>query len=100
MKENWEVELRINGENVLTIGSTGYVAGIPEIDEKANIVRSAAEHLNAFIGPKRTESDLAAKQVELLRGLQDAVLFGLDMKEPLSCMLDIIQDKINKLEGK
>lgn len=55
MTDHWEVELRINGEEVLLIGNTGYLAGDPDIAEKADIVRDAAEHLIAFIGPEEPQ---------------------------------------------
>lgn len=50
--ESWEVEVRINGETVLTIGGLGaaHVAGIENIDEYAETVREAASHLESFVG--------------------------------------------------
>jgi hypothetical protein len=50
--QSWEVEIRINGESVLTIGglAAAHVAGIENIDEYADIVRQAAGHLESFVG--------------------------------------------------
>jgi hypothetical protein len=46
----WEVTVRVDGENVLTIGSHGYLTGYAEIDRYGDAVRAAAEHLKSFIG--------------------------------------------------
>lgn len=50
--QSWEVEVRINGETVLTIGGLGaaHVSGIENIDEYAETVRQAAAHLESFVG--------------------------------------------------
>lgn len=49
---SWEVEVRINGETILTIGGLGaaHVAGVENIDEYAETVRQAAAHLESFVG--------------------------------------------------
>lgn len=47
---SWEVEVRIDGEQVLTIGSSGYLSGDPDIQKHADIVRECANHLSSFIG--------------------------------------------------
>lgn len=48
----WEVEVRVDGEQVVTIGSEGYLAGLAdaELDQHAEAVREAGKHLLAFIG--------------------------------------------------
>jgi hypothetical protein len=48
-EKQWEVELRVDGEPVLTIG-TGGLSGDPEIMQHEDIIRKAAEHLNGFAG--------------------------------------------------
>lgn len=50
--KSWEVEIRINGESVLTIGgkAAAHVAGIENIVDYADTVRDAAQHLISFIG--------------------------------------------------
>lgn len=52
--QTWEVELRVNGVDILTIGSS-HLAGIHNINDYADTVRMAAQHLLAFIGPSPTE---------------------------------------------
>lgn len=54
MSGSWEVELRVNGEPVLTIGQGeigGWLSGVPNIEDHADLVREAADHLRSFIGP-------------------------------------------------
>jgi hypothetical protein len=51
---SWEVEIRIEGESVLTIGHT-HLAGIEDIDRYADAVRTCAEHLLSFIGSGESE---------------------------------------------
>lgn len=46
----WEVSVRVDGEDMLTIGSHGYLAGYSEIDRYGDAIRAAAEHLASFIG--------------------------------------------------
>lgn len=51
----WEVSVNVDGTNVLTIGSHGYLAGYSDIDQFGDAVRAAAEHLKAFIGTGEPE---------------------------------------------
>jgi len=51
----WEVEVRVDGERVLTIGSHGYLCGYHDIDRFGDAVRAAAEHLKSFIGSGEPE---------------------------------------------
>lgn len=48
--KSWEVEVRVNGTDILTIGTT-HSCGINNIDDYAETIREAANHLLAFIGP-------------------------------------------------
>ena len=50
--QSWEVEVRVNGDSVLTIGGEGaaHIAGIENIDDYARTVETCAHHLLAFIG--------------------------------------------------
>ncbi len=48
--KDWEVEVRICGEQVLTIGSSGYLAGLSDIDQYGDTVRACAQSLASFIG--------------------------------------------------
>lgn len=57
--KTWEVEVRVNGTDILTIGSS-HLCGVNNIDDYADTVRMAAEHLLAFIGlpaPSREDID-------------------------------------------
>lgn len=47
----WEVEVRVSGERILTIGHS-HVSGVsePELERYAEVVRNCAEHLRSFIG--------------------------------------------------
>lgn len=50
---SWGVRVFVNGEDVLTIEQgefEGVLAGIPDIEKHADIVRMAAAHLMSFIG--------------------------------------------------
>jgi hypothetical protein len=47
--QSWEVEVRVNGETILTIGNN-HLCGIEDIDSHADVVRTCAEHLSSFIG--------------------------------------------------
>jgi len=53
--KSWEVEIRISGESILTIGSWG-LSGIDNISDHADLVRHCADHLHAFIGPEETDN--------------------------------------------
>jgi hypothetical protein len=48
--KRWEVSVNVDGTNVLTIGSHGYLAGYHDIDRFGDAVRAAGEHLLSFIG--------------------------------------------------
>lgn len=48
---HWEVSVAVNGENILTIGST-HLCGIENITDYHDQIRSCAEHLLAFIGER------------------------------------------------
>lgn len=48
--KRWEVSVNVDGTNVLTIGSHGYLAGHSDIDRFGDAVRAAGEHLLSFIG--------------------------------------------------
>ena len=51
--EHWSVTVTRNGENLVTIESN-CLSGKPEFTEtEAQVIRDAAEHLKAFIGPPR-----------------------------------------------
>lgn len=50
MTKTWEVEVRVNGETILTIGSN-HLSGVEDPD--ADIIRTCAEHLLGFVGPVR-----------------------------------------------
>jgi hypothetical protein len=49
MTQRWEVEVRVDGESVLVIGS--HLSGVSNIEDFADVVRQAGEHLLSFIGP-------------------------------------------------
>jgi len=51
----WEVEVRINGESVLTIG-TDHIAGRELTDEECAAVRTCGEHLISFAGPSESSA--------------------------------------------
>lgn len=64
--QSWEIEIRINGKSVLTIGGLGaaHVAGIENIDEYADVVREAAQHLLSFIGTAEADDRQGAAAAE------------------------------------
>jgi hypothetical protein len=47
--KTWEVEIRINGESVLTLGSS-HLSGIENISDYAADIENCAVHLLSFIG--------------------------------------------------
>ena len=49
MSKTWEVEIRVNGDTVLTLGSS-HLSGIENIDDYVDDVRNCAQHLLSFIG--------------------------------------------------
>jgi len=57
--EYWSVSIAFNGVNILTIGQSKYsgdLSGVPNIEDYADVVRLAAEHLASFIGPDQPQS--------------------------------------------
>lgn len=57
--KHWAVEVRIDGEQVLTLETDGSIAGkadLSDADEAA--VRTAAEHLKSFVGAPRTSIEI------------------------------------------
>lgn len=62
-KDHWAVRVSVNGEQVLCIESE-WLSGIPDIDKHADIVRTCAEHLLAFIGPKDPEPFIIDDEME------------------------------------
>lgn len=52
MSESWEVEVSVDGENILSIGS-GCLAGVDNIDDYKKDVIRAGESLLSFIGHPR-----------------------------------------------
>lgn len=53
--QSWEVAVNVNGETVLTLGHN-HLAGIDNIDDYADAVRTCARHLLAFIGDQEPAS--------------------------------------------
>lgn len=52
--QHWAVTVLRNHKDLVTIESN-CLSGKPEFsDEDARVIRMAADHLNAFIGPERT----------------------------------------------
>lgn len=51
--QHWAVEVRVNGEAILTIESNNNLCGVANIDDYADVVRTCARHLSSFIGPDR-----------------------------------------------
>lgn len=47
--QSWEVEVRVNGRDVLTLGSS-HLSGIPNIDDYADVIEKCAANLLSFIG--------------------------------------------------
>ena len=53
--QHWGVEVRRNGETLVTIESN-CLSGKPEFSEvEADVIRECADHLHAFIGPRSTQ---------------------------------------------
>lgn len=46
---DWEVEVRLSGERILTIGHS-HLSGLSDIERYGDAVRNCAEHLMSFIG--------------------------------------------------
>jgi hypothetical protein len=56
--KNWEVEIRADGETILTIGSS-HLSGTEDIDAYADIVRTCAQHLLSFIGAVKDPANVS-----------------------------------------
>lgn len=54
-KPHWRVTVAVDGDEVLTIESE-CLSGIPDIDKHADIIRTCARHLLAFIGTEDENS--------------------------------------------
>lgn len=52
--QHWAVEVRINCETVLIIESNS-LSGISNVQDYADEIRTAANHLLSFIGPDKDE---------------------------------------------
>lgn len=48
--KSWEVVVSVDGDDVISIGSNGYLAGVSSPDQFREQIIAAAEHLIAFIG--------------------------------------------------
>jgi len=48
--KSWEVFVSVEGDEVISIGSSGYLAGVSSPDQFREQIIAAAEHLIAFIG--------------------------------------------------
>lgn len=59
--ETWEVTVSVNGEGVLTIGSS-HLSGVSNIAEYEETVRTCGRHLLSFIGA--TDGETAAETKE------------------------------------
>lgn len=57
-KQHWAVEVRVDGEQVITIESDCSLAGINPLGPYEDSVRAAAENLTAFIGRRPPEIDI------------------------------------------
>lgn len=79
----WEVEVRVNGERILTIGRDE-LSGVSDIERHAGIVRTCAEHLASFIGPEDTPPCFlcGGSEVELVNGGSGNVL---ELPCPICC---------------
>jgi hypothetical protein len=64
--EHWGVDIRINGERVLSIESNS-LSGIENISDYADTVRTCAEHLLAFIG-NNSRSPVACPHLDNVGG--------------------------------
>ena len=53
--EHWAVLVQVDGETVLTIGHN-HLAGVDDIDQHAETIRTAANHLLGFIGDAQNSS--------------------------------------------
>jgi hypothetical protein len=55
--QHWAVTVRRNHEDLVTIESNCLSGKSEFSDEDARVIRMAADHLSAFIGPERTPED-------------------------------------------
>lgn len=51
---SWAVTVAVDGEDILTLSSTG-LCGLENIQDYADVIRNCGEHLLAFIGPADVE---------------------------------------------
>ncbi len=52
MSDSWSVEVRVDGEIILVL-SDSVISGVPNSQDYAREIRTAAENLLAFIGPEK-----------------------------------------------
>lgn len=57
-KQHWAIKVRIDGQHVLTIESDGSLAGYNPLTAYEETIRTAAEHLTAFIGRRPPTIDI------------------------------------------
>lgn len=55
MSEHWSVQVCIGGESILTIESNCLCGKADLTDEEQERIRLCAEHLLAFVGPRKAE---------------------------------------------
>lgn len=51
---HFRITVAVNGDEVIAI-ETEMLAGVPNVDDYAEEIRAAAQHLLAFIGPENPE---------------------------------------------
>ncbi|UXS01136.1 hypothetical protein [Agrobacterium tumefaciens] len=57
--QHWAIEVRVDGEQVITLESDGSLAGISDIQPSCQeAIRTAADHITAFIGRRPPEIDI------------------------------------------
>ena len=54
-KQHWAIKVSVDGQHVLTIESDGSLAGYNPLTAYEESIRTAAEHLTAFIGRPRPQ---------------------------------------------
>lgn len=64
--EHWGVDVRVNGQGVLTIESNS-MSGIENIQDHADAVRTCAMHLLSFIGEPDLSAALSCRDREIER---------------------------------
>lgn len=85
--ETWEVTVSVNGESILTIGSS-HLSGVDNIDDYADRIRDCALHLRSFIGDEASFQSGSAGDVELLKG------FKPPFRQILDCIVDSSDRKV------